>query len=289
MNAPGATRADRLRTIALERVAEEFGYRRDRGDRARWKRRGSAISINGTSFYDHIQCRGGGGAIDLAMHAAGCPFREALDLLERIAPGPEPGHWPLVQRYLTEQRSLDPALIDHCHRNGLLDADRRANAVFITRSADAAATGAELHGTRPGRPFKGMTPGSRKSEGGFWIARKRTGPVLLVESAIDALSALSLPELCHVRCVISTAGVAIRLPKWIKHLIPETLLCGYDADEAGDIAARRLIENHPGIQRLRPEAAKDWNAKLQAIRDANRDKHDDGTGQRRKASTVCLK
>lgn len=287
MSRPGSGRADRLRAIELERVAGHLGYRRDRSDRARWKRRGSAISITGTKYYDHIRGCGGGGAIDLAMHGAGCSFRQALDLLERIAPecavpGPEPesGSWRRVRRYLAERRGLDPALIDGCQRRGLIDADRRSNAVFVARSADGTRTGAELHGTRPERPFKGMTPGSRKAQGGFWIARKGAGPVLLVEGAIDALSVLALPELGHVRCVISTAGVAARLPDWMAGANPQLLLCGYDADEAGDDAAHRLIRTHPGIGRLRPEGAKDWNDLLQAARGGRQGSDDDKTGPR---------
>ena len=215
------------------------------------------------------------------MHAAGCTFRQALDLLERIAPEcagpgaePEPCRWTRVRRYLAERRGLDPALIDGCRRRGLIDADRRSNAVFVTRSADGTASGAELHGTRPGRPFRGMAPGSRKAKGGFWIARQGDGPVLLVEGAIDALSALQLNELRHVRCVISTAGVATRLPQWMTAADPQDLLCGYDADGAGDAAAHRLMQNHPGIGRLRPEGAQDWNELLQAIRN----RRQDGTG-----------
>ena len=279
------SRTDRLRTLPLETVARELGYRRDRTDRSRWTRRHSVISINGSRFYDHIQGRGGGGAIDLAMHATGCPFREALDILEGMGPecshgrgqdrrgsyGPDAGttsppasgHWQRVQDYLTRDRGLDPDLVDDCHRMRLIEADRRANAVFITRSAKATPTGAELHGTWPDRPFKGMAPGSRKAHGGFWIRRDQTGPALLVESAIDALSVLSLPELGHVGCAISTAGVAPRLPPWINHFKPETLLCGYDADEAGDVAAGLLIKSHPEIQRIRPDRAKDWNQVLQ--------------------------
>ncbi len=135
------------------------------------------------------------------------------------------------------------------------------------KNADGTPTGAELHGTRPGRPFKGMAHGSRKAQGGFWIARRKSGPALLAESAIDALSALSITELGHVAIVISTAGVATRLPPWIRHLDPETILCGYDADKTGDTAARRLIENHPAIRRMHPvEGTKDWNGQLQAAR-----------------------
>ncbi len=243
------SRAGRLRAVALERVAERLGYRRDPNDRARWKRPGSVISISGTQFCDHVLCRGGGGAIDLAVHASGLPFRAALDLLERIAPedagtAPEPEHWRQVRRYLTRRRGLDPELIDRCRRKRLI--------------------GAELRGTRPGRPFKGMAPGSRKALGGFWIARRSPGPALLTESAIDALSAVSAAGSAGIAAFISTAGTATRLPEWITQLGPESILCGYDADEAGDAAARRLIENHPGIRRLRPEGGKDWNEILAA-------------------------
>lgn len=126
--------------------------------------------------------------------------------------------------------------------------------------------GAELHGTRPGRRFRGMAPGSRQAKGGFWIERQGAGPVLLVESAIDALSVLPLPELCHVRCAFSTAGVATRLPNWMAAADPRNLQCGYDADEAGDAASHRLIRTHPGIGRLRPEVAREGNELLQAIR-----------------------
>ena len=284
MSGRGAARADRLRAIPLERVAEALGYRRDRRGGARWSRPGSAVSISGARFYDHIGCRGGGGAIDLAMHAAGCPFREALDLLERIAPdcaGPPPhqtgefrfggDRWRQVRRYLTGQRGLDPDLVDRCRKDGLIGADRRANAVFTARGAGGAVTGAELRGTWPGRPFKGMAPGSRKALGGFWFARRADRPALLTESAVDALSALSLPELGHVGTVISTAGLTTRLPPWVAELGAGALICGYDADEAGDAAARLLIGNHPGIRRLRPEAAKDWNERLLTAGDRRRD------------------
>ena len=39
-----------------------------------------------------------------------------------------------------------------------------------------------------------------------------------------------------------------------------TSSCGYDADKAGDSAARSLMRNHPFIvKRRKPEGAKDWN------------------------------
>ena len=210
MSPSSMTRSDRLRGLALERVAEHFGYERDPKDRSRWRGQGSIISLTGTKFYDHLQGRGGGGAIDLAMHAAGCPFLIALDLLEDIAPEPadhlvpgKPSPWQQVSQYLTEQRGLAPRLIDDCHQKHLIESDQRANAVFLTRGADGTPQGAELCGTQPGRPFKGMARGSRKAQGGFWIARRKPGPTLLTESAIDALSAFSIAKLRHIAVMIS--------------------------------------------------------------------------------------
>ena len=60
-------------------------YRRDPADRARFKREGSIISINGATFFDHLRGTGGGGAIGLVIHATGCRFPEAL----RFSRGPE--------------------------------------------------------------------------------------------------------------------------------------------------------------------------------------------------------
>lgn len=170
-------RADAARSIPLPAVAAELGYRKDPADSARWKRPGSALSISGARFFDHLAGRGGGGAIDLVIHAEGCGFLQALRRLEGLAPrGPRGGDgpsdfledraWAQVRRYLLRSRALDPRLIERCRRIGILGADARANAVFACRGRDGGKTGAELVGTRPGRPFKAMAPGSRKAEGG---------------------------------------------------------------------------------------------------------------------------
>ena len=62
------------RNIPLDRVAAALGYRRDPTDRARFRREGSVISINGEKFFDHLRGTGGGGAIDLVIHATGVPI-----------------------------------------------------------------------------------------------------------------------------------------------------------------------------------------------------------------------
>ena len=189
-------RADAARSVPLPTVAASLGYRKDPTDKARWKREGSALSINGARFFDHIAGCGGGGAIDLVIHAEGCGFPEALERLETLAPASPAGsgrEWERVRNYLHRKRGLGLPLIDCCRDIGVLNADARGNAVFACRNGDGQETGQELVGTQAGRPFRGMSRGSRKAAGGFWIAQRpdpRTA--LLVESGIDALSAWSL-------------------------------------------------------------------------------------------------
>ena len=274
-------RADALRAIPLTAVAAGLGYRKDPADRARWKRPGSVISINGTKYFDHIAGRGGGGAIDLVIHAEECGFLQALQLLEgfpsrnprigdRVPVLSEDRAWAQVRRYLHQNRGLDLRLIEHCRRIGILGADNRANAVFTCRNRERRETGAELVGTRPDRPFRAMTTGARKADGGFWIARK-TEPrtALLVEGAIDALSAWILADRTQIDIVISTAGATGRMPEWIGGLQLETVFCGYDADPVGDQAAEMLEAQNPTVRRMRPDGdgdVKDWNEILQRQR-----------------------
>ena len=82
---PWRRRAARVRGLALEPLAERLGYRRDPRNRQRWKRPGSVLALAGTRFFDHACGRGGGGAIDLVMHAAECSFGAAVEFLERHA------------------------------------------------------------------------------------------------------------------------------------------------------------------------------------------------------------
>ena len=272
-------RADALRDIPLERVATALGYCRSSRDRARWKRPGSILSINGSKFYDHLAATGGGGAIDLVLFARNCSFLQALEILAGIEPPPrttnpfrerlDPTSWPTVRDYLTRQRSLDPANLDRCFQQHILGADLRTNAVFLIRDAGNHPVGAELRGIRPGQPFHGMAPGSRKACGGFWIARQ-TQPraALLVESAIDALSAIQMTSMRQIDLFLSTAGLATSLPPWIHAFDLQNIACGYDADLPGDHAARRLSQANPNITRIRPQGHADWNDCLRAANGA---------------------
>ena len=92
-----------------------------------------------------------------------------------------------------------------------------------------------------GRTFKGLAPGSRKVRGGFWLPPARAAPqaVLLVESALDALSVRQCPPpgLPAATLIASTAGVTATWPPWLEPWSALPPLCGYDADPTGDRAA----------------------------------------------------
>lgn len=276
--------ADTVRGLPLATLTPQLGYRRCPVDRKRWRRTGSVISVNGQRFYDHIQCRGGFGAIDLVIHATGGSAAEAIRWLAGkplpvtretpVAPGaPKPfvppppckRHWPQVRRWLTAERSLNAELVDSFRQDGRIYADGRRNAVFLCTDASGTLTGAECVGTHrraDGRRFRGMTRGSRKAAGGFWTRKTgaATAPVVfLAESAIDALSALSMDSGAPAAIYASTAGICQNLPDWLEAFGPTAVTCGFDADDAGDAAARALMATDPRVSRTRPEGARDWN------------------------------
>ena len=79
-------RLHQLRAIPLESVLAAIGGKRDPQDRAKWHTAKGAISITGIKFMNWNHGRGGGGAIDLAMHLNGLDFKAAVDWLSRHFP-----------------------------------------------------------------------------------------------------------------------------------------------------------------------------------------------------------
>lgn len=281
------------RSLPLDRIATALGYRRDVTDKARWKRPGSVLSINGEKFFDHLAGTGGGGAISLVMHAHGGGFRDAVAFLSERGlrscsprgrdgaappmsrrrlelPARSQALWPEVRDHLVRERGIGGMLLHVCHARGLVYADCRGNAVFVSRDVSGAATGAEVVGIGRGggAAFKGMATGSRKASGGFWMALDAAPPeaAVLVESAIDALSVLTLRSFPGPEggfAAVSAAGVATSVPRWLDGWRLRRILCGYDADRAGDAAADRLARSDPRVVRCRPALdGKDWNDML---------------------------
>jgi len=231
--------AAQVRAIPLETVIERLGGQVDRYNAAKYRLDGEHISINGERFYNHDRQQGGGGSIDLVMHAAGYDYREAVaylrdthgadaaisaatwhsardgqqqaqEIVEHAerptfrAPTPDEGRWSQVRNYLVEQRQLPAALVDELHARGTVYADSRSNAVFLRTDEEGQAVGASLRGTAPGSDFKGLALGSRRDEGHFSFTVGAPAAYMapqyhIVESPIDALSRAALIQREGVR------------------------------------------------------------------------------------------
>lgn len=273
--------AERLRSIPLEKVLPLCEARPDRYDKHKWHTPEGVLSLSGPKFMNWNRGVGGGGAIDLVIHLKHLNFKTAVDWLTQHFPNvasepavtptphpawrippPDPNKLERVKQYLVHQRRIDPGLLDTLIQSGLVYADTRANAVFLLRGKESVPVGAELRGTTA-YPWHGLAPGSQKDLGFFAVCAEpspitlsTSSPIILCESAIDAISCFALHPQC--RC-LSTAGARPN-PLWLKPLLYQgyQIYCGFDADPAGDNMAATMIALHPAIKRLRPPAH-DWN------------------------------
>ena len=270
-------RLDPLRRVPLSAVLRETGAQRDRSDRAKWHTPKGDISITGMKFMNWHQSRGGGGAIDLAMHLNDLDFKRAVAWLQRhfsippdfeppqarrhlAPPPPDPSRLSTVKHYLIHDRAITPLMTDFLIASGKLYADGRGNAVFPLLGKENQPVGAELRGTGPQR-WRGMAPGSQKDLGYFSVQAPDAMIVILCESAIDAISCLLLhpASLC-----LSTSGARSN-PRWLPALLSQGLpvYCGFDSDATGDAMAEQMMGLHPSLRRLRP-SQHDWNDVLKS-------------------------
>ena len=180
---------------------------------------------NNHSFSDWAtEVTGKYGAIDLVMHVQGSSYKEAVSWLaetQNLTPVNElrlevlkrlpscnvrdESQWQGVQQYLTEERRLPPEIVETLHEQGIIAADSRQNVMFFRHELVDSfecgqAIGANLRGTIPnaeGEFFKGLTPGTRREDGFFWIQQGEgaVDRVVLTESPIDAISFAAMDEL----------------------------------------------------------------------------------------------
>ena len=276
---------ERLREIPLTDLAQELGLVRDKHDRHKWRTPdGRHINIDGQKFYDLDEGKGGGGAIDFAMHVLGTDFKDAIAWLksryggdltadewarraraqvkkvpkrEFIPPQRDDSKWPMAHAYL-ENRGLSlPSPTPTIY------ADRRGNVVFLGKGR------AELVGTGSNK-FKGLAAGSSKDSSGFIAGNWRNAThIALVESAIDALSYV---ELFDNSAAVSTAGAPSegflsRFFEWVKGLGKVPVLA-FDNDQAGRNFRRKALEvaerwfGRDEVEVDVPRHGKDWNDDL---------------------------
>lgn len=268
-------KAEVLRSIPLESVLRHTGACQDTYDKAKWHTEKGVLSVSGAQFMNWNRGTGGGGAIDLIIHLKDLNFKEALLWLSHNLSASDPGE-PAARRALVlPQRSnirtkgvihyLTGRHIPSCILAPLIDSDRiyadhKGNAVFLLLGKEKKIVGAELRGTLH-VPFKAMAPGSRKDKGFFYAGDTKAKKIVLCESAIDALSFLTLYQ---GYLAISTSG-ATSHPLWLKLLINRDydIYCGFDSDSTGDRMATTMITLYPSVKRLRP-SHHDWNDVLAA-------------------------
>jgi hypothetical protein len=290
----------RLRAIDLRDVLRVAGLEPSTRDKKRWvdAEERFAVTIDGDKWFDHRADKGKRGAIDLVQHLLSCDFATArawlasrfdagqvvadqvalvesqakaeiatTEPVDFVPPTPSPENWPKVKRYLVEARALSVKLVEAYHERGDIYADARANAVFIARDEAGKPVGAELRGTDTARKFKGHALGSRRDRGVFSIGNPAAAVVVVVESAIDAMSYALIKlyqgfkDILKTTRIVSTGGVRDKAPAGTEL---KRLLCAYDDDKAGNAAGS-------WGERLRPIGHKDWNEELQEIGSCRRD------------------
>jgi len=286
------TLAQQLRDLPLDEIAIRLGLTQDKHDKHKWRGEGQIISINDQKFYDHANLKGGYGAIDLVMHVQAREFKEALGWLADSAlelppvpvrekqtqvterqrfqpPSADESKWLAVRQYLVEKRQLPAALVDELHNFGKVYADAKQNAVFLRQDVDGNLTGASLRGTYNGSSFKGLSTGSLR-EGGWFSFVQGEGElkrIVIVESAIDALSAAALSKQQRRTMFVSTDGAGSVPVSWLKQQQQQgvEIVAAHDSDLPGEAMAWRLATELGVVTRATPTVGKDWNEHLLGI------------------------
>ena len=183
--------------------------------------------------------------------------------------------WQSVQQYLTEERRLPPESVETLHEQGIIAADCRQNVMFFRHKLVDSfecgeAIGANLRGTIPnaeGEFFKGLTPGTRREDGFFWIQQGEgaVDRVVLTESPIDAISfaAMDEPRDTGATVYLSTDGRGAIPVAAIQQVLDRggELVLAQDSDRDGNRQAWSVVQQFPenALIRIQPEGCKDWN------------------------------
>ena len=283
-----------LRDIDLDSIITGFGYEKDKkqSDSRRnvYETSVGKISIQGTKFFNFSENKGGGGAIDLAMHLKNCSFKDACNFLggttrknyysekekikETNIPERDGSKINIVIDYLVNTRKIPSDFVNLMVKHNAIYANDYGSVVFkhtsFTASPEYITTGATIRGTK--NKFK-QTLGN-KSEGLFWFGKsvKEAKEVILAESPIDIISYFCLksgsPDNCN-NCYISLSGISF--PSSLKEILcfKNIILALDNPDFEKNVSARaanlRLEKEikliNPKVIREIPKL-KDWNEDL---------------------------
>ena len=259
-----------------------------------------SLKISNGKWYWWSRGFGGRSALDYLTMVQGLSLQEAVQKILGTEP---PSHtekhtelkeekvgFCLPQRHVDNRRvfsylagrGIAPEIINHCIKSGQLYEDaQRHNCVFVGFNEAREPCYAALRGTISEKRFIGEVTGSDKRYS-FAVPLKANGQtVCLFESAIDALSYLTMMEL-HERDwrganVLSLGGIYKmgRIPAALEQYLKDNpqvrriVLC-LDNDEPGRAAAaslREALRDYDVIDNA-PKRGKDWNESLQLTRRA---------------------
>jgi hypothetical protein len=107
---------DALRNIDLEEVLLCLGAKKDHYDKSKWHTAKGTVSLNGHKFFNWSENKGGGGAIDLAMHLGGTGFRQTILWLQHNFPLPQ-ARPDSVKKAVTQHQLILPQKVNaNMHR-----------------------------------------------------------------------------------------------------------------------------------------------------------------------------
>lgn len=287
---------DTLRGIPLAEVMRAFGGTPDPKDPTRnWRTAAGRITVTGEKFHNHDLGKGGGGAIDLAMHLGEMRFKEAIAFLgktfgnvstieqykkeaERHAkrildttkapklgiPEPDDRYIKKIFNYLTQKRGISPNIIKENIDKNNIWADSWGNCCFALRDIQGKRIGAELRGTYE-RPYHGT-----RGEKGLFYSGKASydKKAAFTESAIDALSYQTLKQTEKIVVVSTTGNQKIRMVQVAQEMVKRgyKVIAAFDNDKVGNQLSELLqaaVKDVNGTYKRDFPPNKDWNQTLQ--------------------------
>jgi len=160
--------------------------------------------------------------------------------------------------YLTQERKISAETLRDSRFAQSVKIDKRGNALFPHYNSQGIC-GYEIKNTG----FTGFAKGGQK---GVWYSSNitRADRIVIVESAIDALSHAELKQTGQETAYISTSGsLSPAQLELIKRLSDRQIIIATDNDSAGNKYADQIKDIAPGATR-EVATGKDWNADLQA-------------------------
>ncbi len=281
--------ASLMRQIPLASALERLGCERDAKDKNNWRTPSGRLTVTGSRFFNHDQCRGGGGAIDLVKDQLQTDYKgaiawlssefgsdaaigqalssaqsEAIQAVKQKPPSAVPtpsedlAHALAVREYLTKKRGLSERLVDGAMKAGHIFAV--AVKGFVNTAFRLDGGGVELRG------IGSLYHGVRGAKGLFIVKQADAQKTVFVESAIEALSYINLHPSEKVK-VVSTTG-STDIAEALRERLPNLpVAAAFNNDATGERMSQKLIDVAPDAVRERPGlGCKDWNDQLQLER-----------------------